>query len=271
MPRKPSTERRLIELNTVPAVAESLRPYLADSSCHVVAKAAGKAADERVEELLADLVTAFEDWTAQPARRDPGCTAKLALLDALDALLHDDPAPFRTGARWVQLEPGPVPTDSAPPLRIRGAAGLVRLRTSDAVTVLAEHLADNPQVQSAAIRALIAYGDPFGAALVRLRLAVGVDDGEVLTDCLGALLALDPADSLELVAGRLRGRDQQAARAAALALAEVRPEGAFALLCEFHAAALGDDRAVARTALAMLRSDEADAFLAATDPANRDA
>lgn len=261
MARRANIEQRLIALNTTSADADTLRPFIADPSSHVVAKAAKIVRDERVDGLDAEMRAAFTRCLEDPGGRDPGCAAKLALLEALDFTDHDDEEPFRVAARYVQLEPAfGDPVDTAPPLRIRGALGLIRLRASDVLTILAEHLADHPTVQSAAARALAEHGDPAGAALIRLRIQLGMEDGEVLTDCLCALLTLDP-NGLEYVTARLNGRDGLARRAAALAMGEMRPEGAFELLRDLHDRSVGDDREVARTAIGLLRDDRARAFL----------
>ncbi len=132
-------EDRLIALNDLPAEAETLRPYLADSSAAVLAKAARRVRDARVPGLEAVLNAALERAFDNGAKTDPGGAAKLALLEALDHLDAVDPLPFRRAACYRQPEPafGDF-VDTALDVRIRAALARGEVRPEGAVELLVD-------------------------------------------------------------------------------------------------------------------------------------
>src|SRR5262249_33377225 len=88
-----------------PATTAALRKALADRVGLVAAKAAKIAAELRVQELIPDLVSAFERFFEKPVERDPQCWGKNAIAKALTELDYRQSAPFLRGARHVQMEP----------------------------------------------------------------------------------------------------------------------------------------------------------------------
>src|SRR4029077_17848005 len=81
----------------------------------------------------------FSRFEQNPAKSDPACRAKLAVLDALDHLEHPDPAPFLQGARLVQKEAswGP-PVDTAGGVRARAIVALARIGFADLALIAAQ-------------------------------------------------------------------------------------------------------------------------------------
>ena len=105
-----------------------LAPLLQHKSNHVVAAAAATA--ERLEAiaLADDLTVALLDLMADPAKRDPGCKALIAIVRALVATGSVGGAGYFLGLKHVQMEGsfGP-PVDAAAELRGLSAQGLARM------------------------------------------------------------------------------------------------------------------------------------------------
>src|SRR5262249_22696763 len=93
---------------------ERLRIAFRQGRALVVARAATLARQHRAVALVPELKEAFARFLRDPVKSDPSCHAKLAALEALDALEDMDVTPFLTGARHVQKEAawGP-PVDTA--------------------------------------------------------------------------------------------------------------------------------------------------------------
>jgi len=270
-PPRRSTEEALAALAEVrgrpvdSSSVEELRRELGNRSSHVVAKAAAAIAALEVEELKPDLVAAFERMMHTPEKTDPGCAAKTAIVSALDRLDHDDPDLFLRGIRHVQMEPvWGRQIDAAAELRAVCAIAIARMGYADALTELADCLADpEPPVRSAAARAVAVHGHPHGLPLLRLRALIPEADPEVLSDCLTALLDLDEDErTLRFVAGFLDAPRPEAQEAAALALGESRAAQAFDLLRSWWEHTTDHQlRGTALLAIAMLRRESALDFL----------
>jgi HEAT repeat protein len=223
--------RRVRESPQAPESVEALRAALRGPSSHAAARAARLVAELGVRGLEAELQAAFARFIERP-EKDPGCTAKAAVVDALTRLEHDDPAVFLQGIRHVQMEPvfgGRV--DTAVALRGACGLGLAAMGYHDALLELADLLAD-PQAGArvAAARAIGHRGGEDGVPLLRLRAGMGEVDPEVLAECFSSLLSLDPRSSLPFVSRFLEGGEGLAAEAAALALGASRRPEAFPLL-----------------------------------------
>jgi HEAT repeat protein len=226
----------------------------------VVAAGARAAAAHRLEGIGNELHAALGRLYIDPVERDPQCRGKLALVNALDELGDGDPTAFLRAARHVQMEPvWGGSQDSAPPLRIRATQALLRLGHHGLYRLLGNLLADPVgEVRGAAAQMLGALGGERAALLLRLRLAVGDADADVLADDAAGLLACEGLDALPLVVAQLGHDDRAAVGGVALALGGSRlPEALAPLL-----AALRDcsDHQLCRTlidAIALLRSDAA--------------
>jgi hypothetical protein len=244
-----------------PTSAESARVLgeaLAQGGSFAVAAAARLVGENELEPLASRLAPAY----ARVAERDPGCHAKLAVVEALCRLGRDERDTFLHGARCRQLEAawGP-PVDTAAALRGHAALGLANGAHPDAAAVIAELLADPEWVTRAgAARAAAALDPDVAVPLLVLKASAGDPQPEVLGDCLRGLLAAAGARALPWVVARLDA-DEAVAEQAALALGESRLEPAFAPLRELAEHASGDRRRVALLALALLRQDAALAYL----------
>jgi HEAT repeat protein len=241
-----------------------LAPFFRHKSNHVAAAAAGVA--ERLEAgvLVQDLVDAYGEWMKDPAKRDPGCEALIAIAKALAALEHPAATVYFSGIRHVQMEGsfGP-PVDAAAPLRGICAQGLALMAHPDALTECVTLLADKwIPARVGAIRAIANAGLPAGELLLRLKALVGDEEDEVTAECFAALLRLEPSSSLEFVAKFLGSSSEALAGSAALALGESRLAGAFPFLRKaWEGMAHAPLRRTLMLAMAMLRLDEAVAFL----------
>ncbi len=247
-----------------PEAGAALTEALAARSNLVVARAITSITDAELPGFGARIEAAFHRAMRDPLRRDPGCRTKTAAVRALDALREPADALFLAGVRHVQPEPVWGGTqDSAVALRGLSAMALVHRRHPEALSELARLLADpEREARRMAADAIAVHGDPVsGVPLLTLRICIGDPEPEVSVACLAALLDLDPEQGLSFAREQLRADDPTRAESAALALAQSRPEGAFAALREFAEGCLGDQRQVAFLALSMLRSEAAWALL----------
>lgn len=266
MPKSRKLEAQLAAmraLRAAPVSAETvaeLRRGLAHRNSHAVAMAAAMVAEFELLELEADLAKAFARFMRNAAKTDPGCRAKAAVVGALAHLESHDEAVFLQGIRHVQMEPvwgGEV--DTAAPLRGACAMALVQMRSGRAMVELAHLLADpESDARIAAARALAYAGDPASMPLLRFKVLTGDAHPQVLSECFGALLKLDPGTSLPFVAGYLEHEDDALVEAAALAMGESRQEDALPVLStKWEQTFDADVRRTLLLAIAMLRFESA--------------
>lgn len=236
--KKHTLEDQLAVLHTLRAApitedaVAHLRTALAGRTSHVVATAAEIADEAELASLEPDLVKAFAVFMRNAAASDPGCRAKVAIVDALARLESTAEDVFLQGIHHVQMEPvwgGQI--DTAAPLRGTSAMALVGMRSRHAMIELAHLLADpESDARIAAARALAYAGDPASVPLLRFKALTGDAHAGVLYECFLALLKLDADTSMPFVAGFLASADPAIAESTALALGESRQEGAFAVL-----------------------------------------
>jgi hypothetical protein len=148
--------------------------------------------------------------------------------------------------------------------------GLVRINYPDVMLELADLLADaESEARIGAARAIAYSENPFGVALLRLRVKVG-DTPTMLGECIAALLQLAPQGNLPLAAELLMaGRREtdlreaiETAEVVALVLGESRLPEAFPLLRDWWRQTTHPElRQVGLLAIASLRQDDALAFL----------
>lgn len=249
-----------------PAAAAELRKVLRGKRGLLIAVAAKLVEEHRLDALADDLAAAFATLVDDGPKVDPGCRGKLAIAKALDALDHWDDRVFVAGLAIVQREgPPPNPDDTAGPLR--GLCGLAHAHfaRADVLDVLARLLADPERATRAA--AAQGFGDagrPDGAAVLRYKLHAD-DEGEpeVLAVVFDALFHLAREASTALAIELLAGTDARA-EAAAIALGAARVAEAAAPLAAWCETARPEQRhRVGYVALALLRTDEANAHLLA--------
>lgn len=266
-----------------PDTPAALRRYLARKSGPVVAAAARVVGAHRIEALRGPLVAAWPGLFVNPVKRDPGCAAKIAVVQALGELDHLDPDVYIQAARHRQPEPswGP-PIDTAAGLRGHAILALAALSYPDTPLLIAEGLADaEARTRQGAAQALTAWNEPtIGQALARLALGKGDPDPEVVEELFASVVALGGLSwAVMHLHGELPAPEGQRAlyaEAAALALGASRDPEAFGPLRRWTERAVrANQRRVGIIAMGLLRSDAAARWLLETleedDPGDREA
>ena len=224
--------RELRGQTLTPEHKTELRKRIGDRSNLVVAAAAAIAGENTLVELAKDLEAAFDRFLVNPLKDDKLCRAKIAVVQALDRMEHPEPDVFVRAARHVQFEPVWGGTeDSAPPLRAAALVALARVEGSRSLPLLVDAMTDPAKdVRIAAAVALGAIGGESAGLVLRLKVRVGDRDPDVLSECLGGLLAVDPKENLTLATEFLEPSNAVACEAAALALGKSRLPEALDLL-----------------------------------------
>lgn len=223
----------------------------------VAALAAKAALRFELVDLHPALAEAFGRFCEDGVKRDPGCRAKRAIVEALSGLDVDAETVFRRGLRYVQEEPewGGV-RDTAAGLRAASALALVELRVADILERLADLLADpEPEARIGAVKALCACGRTEGRLLLRLKARLRDAAGEVTGACFEGVLALEDESGVEFVAQHLHDPDPSVVDHALLALGHSRHPDALGPLVEWLNAAPGHERNVAHSAIVAHRSE----------------
>jgi len=261
---------------------ESLRKTLSHRNNFLVSKAARLAGDLELTQLLPDILIAYDRFFTDAVKTDPKCWAKEALAKALVKLGHRSKDTYLRGMRHHQMEPSWGPDiDTAGALRGTCAHALVDcpgISDSDLLTALLEPMTDSDKtVRMEAARAIGNVGGVSAALLMRLRAMMGLslrdqDEPEVLGAVYSALLSMEGAAAIPLVAKALEAGDDTAGEAA-FALAELRSaEALAALLVRLRDSADAWFTTVLLSAIALTRLPEAmDFLLAKIAGDNRDA
>jgi len=271
MPGKRSFEDQLAALEALrqqgpEASPEPLRKALAHRNNYIVAKAADLVRDLHLDQLIPELLTAFDRFFTDPVKTDPQCWAKNSLSRALAAFEHQDAEVFLRGMRHIQLEPvWGGRSDTAGTLRATCALALVQCRSlaeADLLSHLVELFADKDKsVRVETARAIDQVGSPSAALLLRLKAILAADEPEVLGACYSGILHIEGAAAIPWVS-RFLATSDDAAGEAALALAATHSAQALAVLRKRFA----DEsdpwfRSVLLSAIALTRQDEAFDFL----------
>jgi HEAT repeat protein len=269
MAKSDPVEKALNELSTLrnsasPPTAADLRRYLASRSNLVVAKAAKIAGEHHLNEVIADLVAAFERLMRDPQKLDKRCAATTEIIAALYELDYSSPEVYLRGLHHVQHEAsyGP-PVDTAAAMRGMCAQGLLRTNSRDAMLEVVPLLVDpEPPARLGAVRALALNGGDAGALLLRLKVLTGDEEPEVLGECFSGLLTAAPEQSLPFVAKYIDHHEETTAEAAIWALGESRlPTAADLLKEKFERTVNRSLRKVVLAALAASRLNESLDFL----------
>jgi len=259
---------QLNQLRADPTAEESiaqLRSILQSRHAIAMAQAAKLVGKFELFTLQPDLVTAFDRCLVKPVETDPNCHAKTAIADALYRLNAHQADLFLQGLHHVQRESvWGGQADTAANLRGICAMGLVRMNYPEAMTELADLLADREAPARIAAARAIAYSENVqGVPLLRLRLLIG-DEPAVTSECIAALLKLSPQKSLDLAMRFLTDPAPQTQELVALALGESRlPAGLEILTAWWQKQADPELRQTGLLAIAMLRTDAALDFLLA--------
>ncbi len=236
-------------LRAAPAV-DPLRKALHDRSNYFVSKTAALVAELGLQDLIPDLVAAFDRFMIDPVKSDPQCWAKNAIAKALKDLGYSDAAFFVRGIKYFQFEPvwaGPqIPgverrwvEDTAPTLRGASALALVTcpLPRLEILEHLADLLASDPgkTVRADAAIAIAQLSGPDSALLLRFKALSGDHEPEVVGQCLTSLLDISPT-YVPFVAGFLNSKIDDIPQEAAAALGECSHGSAVAVLIERYRA-----------------------------------
>ena len=250
-----------------PGAAPALRKALADRINLISAKAAKMAADQRLPELIPDLLAAYDRLFEKPAERDPQCWGKNAIAKALVTLEYREAAPFVRGIHHIQMEPvwgGEADTAAT----LRGTCALALPACSDIargaiLRCLVDALADRAlPVRSDAVRAVAQMQGDEAILLLRLKAHQGGEEPEVVGQVFDYLLQLEHDDALPFVATFLQPKLGTVAEEAALALGSSRLPGAVPLLQSSYAGQRDPDfRHVVLRALSSTRQPPALEFL----------
>jgi HEAT repeat protein len=228
MAKRASTEEKLMAIRALgrePTTADTrkaLGKALNGANNILAAEAAKVAGRLGLVALIPELRKAFDRFIDNPLKRDQGCLAKEAVIEALDALEYDDEAIFFQGIEYFQIEPAYLrPVDTAAILRGKCAFALVRIGCPGVVFNLVGLLTDpEPQARIAAVKALTGIHSDISEPLLRLKARQGDEDQQVVAECLFALMQINPENSIDFVARFLGSDDLPVLGGTALILAE---------------------------------------------------
>lgn len=228
MPSKKGLDEKLAELRQLgsgdrsPFLETRLCEALSDRSNHLIALAAGIAADHYMTELEPTMLATFERLMDDPLKRDPGCVALIAIVQSFRQMDLSVEEVYLKAIHHHQLEPvygGRI--DTAAELRAAAALGLVQVNYPDLMLELADLLADSEL--DARLGAAIAIGYSSHEAsvpLLRFKIKSGDADARVMNECFSSLLRLDLERALPLVGSFIQDNTPALAEAAALALGD---------------------------------------------------
>lgn len=269
MPSKPTkhTASELAQLATSPDVLNSdagrgvLRKALLGNDSRAIRDAAVLVAQHTVHALAPVLAEAYQSLASANANADPGCLAKQAILQALEALDHSDSDLFAKAAGYEQYERAKGGArDTAAGIRAAGALGLARLGHTDFLCIIGACLGDrDPTVRLAAAQAIAHRGQRDGAGLLSLRLHAGDEVPEIAIECLRGLFTLAPPHALRYAERALANEHDSVRREQALqALGSANDESAIELLAStLETALLAPERAQIIEALGLSRRTRA--------------
>ena len=224
------------ELDSESTPAELMRG-LHESSNLIVAKAAEIIGERELIDFVEELKSLWPVLCAEP-ERDRGCTAKVAIVDALARLNFDDPDFCLAGMKYEQMDPGFPPADSG--INVRGACAALLARSwkigvNDKLIAMTELLADPHRIARVhAVYAIADVGHECVIPLLRVKAQCGDVEAEVTGACFSALLRLTRQDSVPFVARYLHSSDEQLASEAAASLGESGLPEAIAVLIETY-------------------------------------
>jgi hypothetical protein len=250
-----------------PSVLAALRKALTDRVNLMVAKAAKLTGELRLEELLPDLLAAFDRLMEKPVERDPQCWGKNAIATALVALEHRESARFLRGARHIQMEPvWGGEADTAVALRgicLLALPSCTDLRREEILRCLVDAATERAHtVRLEAVRAIAQMEGAEAPLLLRFKARVGDEESEVTGQVFDSLLRLEGAQALPFLGGFLASRKEELREEAALALGASRLPAAVDLLREALATARDPQfRGVLMRALSASRQPAAIDFL----------
>ena len=197
---------------------EPLRKALRDRNNFICSKAAALAGELLLRDAIPDLVEAFDRFLRDPAKTDPQCWAKIAIVKALKDLGHDDPAVYLRGIAHRQTFVDAVNT-------LRGACALALVDCSlpreTILLYLTDILADpEMRVRIDGARAIAQLPGQDAIFMLRVKAQAGDKEPAVIGQCFLSLLGMDPHGSIPFVARFLTSADEDLSFEAAAALGE---------------------------------------------------
>ncbi|QQE13666.1 HEAT repeat domain-containing protein [Planctomycetota bacterium] len=252
--------------NDADKLQREVTKFLKHNSSFVVAKTAQLAITKRIQNVGDHLISAYNRFKINPIKRDPGCKAKLAIVQALTEFHAISETIFIHATYCTQMEPvwgGRV--DTAGTLRCAGAAGLMSINYPDVINELARLLCDpERETRAGAAKLIASTGEPTAEPLLRMRILSEESDEEVLPEIFSSIIIISTTTGLEFVSSYLNDQNNpNRANAAALALGQSKNPKAFDyLLTQFERELDHEYRETLLYAMSMLRIDKANNFLA---------
>jgi HEAT repeat protein len=212
-----------------------LRKSLQDRTSLVVAEAAKTAAELHIVELIPDLLAAYARLFENPAKADPKCWGKTAIVRALTTMDFSESLPYLRGSTHVQMEPvWGGQEDAAGPLRSNCILALPQctdLRRSDVFRCLVNALTDPlDPVRLEAVRTIEQMNGDEASLLLRLKARIGDRRAAVTGRVFDAILNLESEKGLVFVEEFLKSADVEVRDEAALAIGGWRHPGAVQIL-----------------------------------------
>ena len=224
-----------------PATAiPALRKALGDRVNLIAAKAAKITGERQFQDLIPDLLRAFDRLLENAVERDQQCWGKNAIAAALKDLGYNESAPFRRGMQHIQMEPSfGRPVDTAETLRgtcLLALAACTDLDRDEALRCFVDALTEKAHtIRVEAVRALAQMEGIEAALVLRLKARIGDEEPQVAGQVLDALLSIEGARAVPLVAEFLHKGEGAVREEAALALGSSRLPDACALLQKAYA------------------------------------
>jgi HEAT repeat protein len=258
---------RILALGSAPAneARAELPKYLADKNGYLVGEAAEAVKTQELTELVPDLAAAFMRLLEDPVKSDKGCFGKNRVVEALLAFDAHEPDVYLAGLRHRQVEGAPpFSVDTATGLRGMCARALFHIHHPPALLEVAPMLFDDkePSARAEAAAALGESGLDGAAAVLHVKSLIGDPEADVMGEVYKGLLRILPQRYMPLVEEALREGGDPTVEAAALALGEARVQGAFEALrrgWERHCGGRAAEGVL--LGIALLRSDQANGFL----------
>jgi hypothetical protein len=219
------------------ATRAQLAKALNNRNNYLVSNGAAIAAELKCEELIPDLLAAFERFFIDAMNTDPQCLAKNAIAKALNALGHHGAEPYVRGTAHFSIRPTwGGRADTAATLRGTCALALTDCQLDDIeiLTYLADGLADpDKSVRVNSAIAIDQLSRLEGALPLRLKLLTGDPEPDVVGQCSASFLSLGPKCAVAFVSRFLRSEDANIQLEAAGALAQSRDPEAIDSVKEF--------------------------------------
>jgi HEAT repeat protein len=235
----------------------------------MVAEAAKLIAELHVSGLIPELLEAFDRLLEDPAKKDPKCWGKTAIVKALTEMDHTDSAPFIRGSQHIQMEPvWGGQEDAAVHLRANCFLALVQcddLGRAEILRHLVDGMADDADpVRIEAVRAIAQMGGDEASLLLRLKARLGDARPAVAGQVFDALLDLDGEKAVGFVSEYLGSTKLDVRDEAALALGSSRlPLSVDRLMAVWRETSNLEFRSVLLRALSASRQQTAIDFLLA--------